>query len=112
MGRSMASEDRSRGHPGGAIRRRRCTGFPGQDGSRTVLERAERAHEEVRPGTAPGENTAAGVWTLCGGTTTEAWRREAGNLQLPGTHTYICGKTRNGRFTVIRQTIRKRMLAK
>jgi len=26
--------------------------------------------------------------------------------------THICGKTRNGRFTVIRQTIRKRMLAK
>jgi hypothetical protein len=32
---------------------------------RAVLERTERAYEEVRSGAAPGENAAAGVRPLC-----------------------------------------------
>src|SRR6266481_3580020 len=38
---------------------------------------------------------------------------ESLGVQLPGaTLPHICGKTRKGRFTVLRQTIRKRLQAK
>ena len=38
---------------------------------------------------------------------------ESLGVQFPGaTHPHICGKSRKGKFLVIRQTIRKRMQAK
>src|SRR5215469_1614146 len=89
MDRSVATEERTRGHPGGAICRRHRSGFSGKDGGRAVLERTERANEEVRPGTAPRENAAAGVRSLCGRATAKAGRREAGNSQLLGLYAHL-----------------------
>ena len=38
--------------------------------------------------------------------------REAGDLQLPRLHAHLREEAKNGRFTVLRQTMRKRMQAK
>ena len=86
-------------------------GIPAPGGGRAVLGRAARASREVRVGAAPREDTTAGVRAHA------AERRRRAGEGKPETFdflgfTHICGKKRNGRFTVVRQTIRKRLQAK
>jgi RNA-directed DNA polymerase len=60
----------------------------------------------------PAKNTPAGIWTVCDPEQATAWRRETGKFNFLG-FTHICVKKRsNGRFTVLRQTIRKRLQTK
>ena len=74
--------------------------------------RTDGTHAEVQPGTAPRENAAARVRPFA--IDQRQWRGEG----KPETFdflgfTHICGKKRsNGRFTVLRQTMRKRLQTK
>src|SRR5882762_10154761 len=81
-------------------------------GCRPVSGGTYGTHEEVPPGAASRENAAAGVRSACDRPTAVAWRREAETFNFLG-FTHICVKKRsNGRFTVLRQTIRKRLQTK
>ena len=86
-------------------------GFEHRTDAERFLGGAARAVREVPPGAAPGEDAPAGIRRFCGR------RPAAAGLGKPETFnflgfTHICGKTRKGRFTVLRQTMRKRLQAK
>src|SRR5258706_16476370 len=46
-------------------------------------------NEEVQPGTASRENATSGVWSVCDRPTAVAWRRETGDVQLPGLYAHL-----------------------
>src|SRR4029077_2389749 len=77
-----------------------------------VLGRTDRENAEVQLGTASRENAVAGVRTVRGRKPEEAREGKPETFNFLG-FTHICGQKRgNGRFTVLRQTIRKRLQAK
>src|SRR5260370_14891519 len=85
----MASEGRARRHHRRAICRRHRGGIPQQSGCRSVSGGAYRTNEEVQPGTAPREDATSGVRSVCDRPTGVAWRRETGDVQLPGLYAYF-----------------------
>ena len=64
-------------------------GFEHRVGGRAVPGRAARAIREVRLGTAPRQDAADRVRPVCRRDRRNAWRRQAGDLQLPGLHAQL-----------------------
>ncbi len=89
VGATMAATPCPRGCHHGAIRRRhrcrlrapgRCRAVPGGDA---------RAAGRVRSDAACGEDTPDPVRPLCGAEPERAWRRQTGDVQLPGVHPHL-----------------------
>src|ERR1700726_937868 len=85
----MASEARARRCDRGAIRGRHRGGLSQQSGCRSVSGGTYGTNEEVQPGTASRENAPAGVRSVCDRPTAVAWRRETGDVQLPGLYAHL-----------------------
>src|SRR6267142_2103720 len=85
----MASEARARRCHRGAFRGRHRGGIPQQSGCRSVSGGTYGTNEEVQPGTASREDATSGVWSVCHRPTGVAWRRETGDVQLPGLYAYM-----------------------
>src|SRR5467141_3914739 len=85
----MASEARARRCDRGAIRGRHRGGLSQQSGCRSVSGGTYGTNEEVQPGTASREDATSGVRSLCDRPTAVAWRREAGDVQLPRLYAYL-----------------------
>ena len=58
------------------------------DADQFRAELTERMRE-VQPGAASRENATAGVRSVCDRQPAEAWRRETGDVQLPGLYAYL-----------------------
>ena len=71
------------------LRRRFRHGIPIASGCRTVPARASRTHGTIRAPATPGENPAHRVRPLCGRTTRETGRGQAGDVQLPWFHALL-----------------------
>src|SRR5262249_12010985 len=89
LGPSLATEASARRHDRGAFCGRYRAWVSGENGCRTVSGRADREDAEVQPGTASRENAASGVRSVCDRPTAVAWRRETGDVQLPGLYAYL-----------------------
>src|SRR5467141_5015821 len=85
----MASEARARRCDRGAIRGRHRGGLSQQSGCRSVPSGTYGTYEEVQPGTASREDATSGVRSVCDRPTGVAWRRETGDVQLPGLYAYL-----------------------
>src|SRR5215470_10785076 len=112
VGPSLASEASPWRRDRGEVRRRHRAGIPGEVGCRTVLGGTDRAISEVRARTASREDAPAGIRTVRGREPEAARRREAGDVQLPRLHAHLREEEEQRMFTVVRQTIRKRLQAK
>ena len=75
--------------------------------------RNSRTNEEVQPGTASRKDTASGVRSVCDRPNGSGVEKGNRKRSTSWGFTHICVKKRsNGRFTVLRQTIRKRLQTK
>src|SRR5258708_2041470 len=89
VGPSMASKARTRRCDRGAIRGRHRGGLSQQSGCRTVPGGTYGKNEEVQAGSGCREDGASGVRSFCDRPTGVAWRREAGDVQLPGLYAHL-----------------------
>ncbi len=64
-------------------------GIPGEVGCRAVLGGTDGAVSEVRARAASREDAPSGIRTVRGGEPEAAWRREAGDVQLPRLHAHL-----------------------
>ena len=88
-------------------------GIPVPVGGRALLEGTGRTVSEVPTGVAARKDPPPGVRPVRGRKPEAARSREARDVQLPRLHAHLRGKKRsNGRFTVLRRTIGKRLQAK
>jgi hypothetical protein len=112
VGSSVASEAGARRCDRGAFRGRRRGWIPEQSGCRLVSGGTYRKNAEVQPGAAPRENAAAGVWSIRDPQPAKRGEGKPETFNFLG-FTHICVKKRsNGMYTVLRQTMRKRLQAK
>src|SRR5260370_192572 len=89
VGPSVASETSARRCHRRAIRRRHRGWIQGQSGCRSVPSRTHRTNDEVQLGTASREDTTSGVLSVRDRPTAVAWRRETGDVQLPGLYAHL-----------------------
>src|SRR5258707_5051094 len=89
LGPALATTSGDRRSNRGPLRRRCCVGISAPRRRRAVSPRLEGTPEPVRTRAAPGQDTLDRVRALRSRKPKRAWRREAGDVQLPRIHPHL-----------------------